>query len=300
MTTDFGLQRRIAAFHGADDVAHGPPHSRRAIERAHGQVGERARLRREVAVDLVRRRLEIQPGTERALNQVAGEEEHRNPEIFGLRLAQPPAEPIGGRPMVGVVDDEDGLRAVFSRHLDLPHHRRMHRVRLSFERASRVVLLRLVRENQHGFVGCVDARVVVVAKRRRGNAVTGKDHGQGFRSGRRTARRRHDLVVASHVELHRGSTRLQRHRVARIDRHPGRHVESLKERAAIARGLEAGLAEFRGDIFGRAFEAAAAVSTPFEIVRREKLHVLQVGLRIDAARIRLQGDGTECGDKQTN
>ena len=81
---------------------------------------------------------------------------------------------------------------------------------------------------------------------------------------------------------------MQRHRVARLDRHPGRHVESLKERAAIARGLEAGLAEFRGDIFGRAFEAAAAVSTPFEIVRREKLHMLQIGLRIDAARIRLQ------------
>ena len=81
---------------------------------------------------------------------------------------------------------------------------------------------------------------------------------------------------------------MQRDRIARLHRHPRRHLEALKERAAIARGLEAGLAEFRGDVFGGAFEAAAAVSTPFEIVRREKLHVLEIGLRIDAARIRLQ------------
>ena len=164
------------------------------------QVGERARLRREVAVDLVGRRLEIQPGTERALNQVAREEEHRNPVVFGLRLAQPSTEPIGRRPMVRVVDDEDGFRAVLSRHFDLAHHRRMHRVRLSFERASRVVLLRLVRENQHGFAGGVDARVVVVVKRRRRNAVAGEHDGQRFRGRRLIARRRHDLVVAAHVE----------------------------------------------------------------------------------------------------
>ncbi len=162
----FGLQRRVAAFQGADDIAHGPAHSRRAIERVHGQVAERSRLRREVPIDLGRRRFKIQPGTERTLNQVAREEEHRNPVILGLRLPQPSTESIGRGPMVGVIDDEDGFCAVLSGHLYLSHHRRMHRVRLSFERASRIVFLRLVRENQHGFTRGVDTRVVVIVKRR--------------------------------------------------------------------------------------------------------------------------------------
>ncbi len=176
--------------------------------------------------------------------------------------------------MVRVVDDEDRLRAVPACDFDLSHHGRMHRVRLSFERASRIVLLRLVRENQHGFAGGVDARVVVIVKRWCRNTVTGEHYWQRLGGRRLITRRRHDLVVASDVEPHLASTRMQRDRIARLHRHPRRHFEALKERAAIARGLEAGFAEFGGDVFSRAFEAGAAVSTPFEIVRREKLHVL--------------------------
>ena len=184
-------------FRSADDVANGPPHSRRAIERVTVTSLERARLRREVAIDLVRRRIEIQPGAERALHHIARQIEHRKPVFLGLRLAQPSAEPLGRGPMIRVVDDQDGFGAVLSRHLDFAHHRRMHRVRLSFERAARVVFLRLVRENQHGFAGGVDARVVVIAQRRRGNPVAREHDGQRVARRRLIARGRHDLVVAA-------------------------------------------------------------------------------------------------------
>ena len=115
-------------FKHSDDVAHGPSHSRRAIECAHREVAQRTRLRGEIAVDLSCGRLEIQPGPERALDQIAREVEHRDPIVLGLRFAQPSAEPLGRGPMVRVVNDQDGCGAVLSRDLDFAHHRRMHRV----------------------------------------------------------------------------------------------------------------------------------------------------------------------------
>ena len=90
--TDFGLQRRIAAFQDADDVAHGPPHSRRAIERAHRHVGERVatsarshgRSRPTSSRDSVAYRARVEPGRGRG----------RRPESRNLRPAARAA--IGG------------------------------------------------------------------------------------------------------------------------------------------------------------------------------------------------------------
>ena len=87
-------------------------------------------------------------------------------------------------------------------------------------------------------------------------------------------------------------------RVARFQRQAGGHLETLKVRASVACGFEAGLTESRGDVFRGAFEPAAAVSTSFEIVGREKLHVLDVSLRIDSTRIGVNRDA-EKGNEHT-
>ncbi len=86
--------------------------------------------------------------------------------------------------MIGVVDDQHGLDAVISRHFDFAHHRRMNRVGLPLEGAARVVFLGLVRENQHGLVGGVDAGVVVIVLAGRGNPVAREHEGQRVARGR--------------------------------------------------------------------------------------------------------------------
>src|SRR6185503_3081002 len=64
------------------------------------------------------------------------------------------------------------------------------------------------------------------------------------------------------------------------------HFEALEERAVVARGLESRVPEPRGDVIRGGLETGAAVPTPLEVVGCQELEVLQVGLRIDPARIR--------------
>ena len=87
-------------------------------------------------------------------------------------------------------------------------------------------------------------------------------------------------------------------RVARFHRQTRGHLETLKVGARVAYGFEAGLTESRGNVFCGAFETAAAVSPSFKIVGREKLHVLEVDLRIDSPRIGVNRDA-EKGNEHT-
>ena len=149
-------EHRIAASEYANDIAHGPPDFDRSVHRADSQVVQRHRLGFEVPVDLIGNRLEVQPGSQRTLHAISREIENRQTVLLGLGLFQPSPESIDGRPMMGVVDDEHRLDAPAPRDLDLAHHRGMDGVGLPFECAARIVFLRLMCEDQHGFTVRVD------------------------------------------------------------------------------------------------------------------------------------------------
>ena len=150
---DFRLQRRVAAFQRADHVANRPAHSRRCARR-------RSRSRRGAAATSAtgrdRSRLDAASRFSRVPSarwtSIARQENTGMPKSSACGSRSHRRNRSSRRAMIRVIDDRMALGAVLPRDFDLAHHRRVHRVRLSLERASRVVLLRLVRENQHRFV----------------------------------------------------------------------------------------------------------------------------------------------------
>ena len=160
-----------------------------------------------------------------------------------------------------VLDEDDGDGAVLAGVQDLVAELGVVEVLRRPERAPRIRLARLSRHQQDDLAEDVEARVVVVAERRRRDAVASEHHlARDVSVGREGER---EEIRASSERPGRGAGR--RHLDRRAGREPDtrQHLEALEESATVAGGTKAEPPELGLEVAGRPVGPGGARAAAF-------------------------------------
>jgi hypothetical protein len=266
---DDGLAReaRVAPGQAAHDVGRraAPTQERHLEARVHAER-EGARCQR--AVDGGR---QARDRLARAPQQRVGRGARDGGGHDAERLAEPAqgGEAVGRDP--GMVHEQERAGPVLARVDQLVAALRVVvRVRTA-ERARRILPARLARERQHDLVADVDARVVVPAEIRRRDPVADEDD---LARAQPVVRDRERREVGSDRER---SRRVRGHRECRRRAEPdaGRDGKGLTKRAAVPRGLKAGVLKRASDVVGGALRARRSRLPAFHGVGGERADVIE-------------------------
>jgi hypothetical protein len=137
-------------------------------------------------------------------------------------------------------------------------------------------------EDEDGFAADVEASVVVVNAWNR-EAVACEHDRQRVQVGRGPGGifirwRRKRVVAHTEGEVHRSTFETHRQLIARPDRQPGDQLKRLEPFIAGAARLQADRFELLRDVVTCRFKLRGAIASPFELVGRQELDVLQEGL----------------------